>query len=1240
MHKSHAGVASFLAHLKAEMQYNKNKKNKSNRDSFQKCGFIVGVQEPPVVKGKVVGFGGEHRLLHGHGPNPRAAVYVSKNITSWILDEYTDEDMATCMVQLKGEIKTLIVVSLYMDILKQAWHRKLTPLLEYSRRKKRNVIILADTNCHSTLWGSSETNSRGFDFEQRIVGTDLCILNRGRLPTFVNRRCNTIIDVTLATSGMTDYIQGWRVHKDFVGSDHRPISFDLTISVKDYIYSRNWEKGDWHLFQEITEQLGTGLTHEWNEETLEYEAERFNDIINKALDSSHPLRRADTTKVRLPAWWDHKCMELKRKAKYQMTLHRSRRTEESYENMIAARRAYTKGIRRAKRVGWRDFTESCQTSKDLARLTRVMQRQERIHIGAIRRPNGTLTEDNTSTLKTLFDTHFTISRKDVEGAKPKRTNKMRIDDKDVEFITTHKILTAINQFGKHKAAGMDGYPPIVLQNLGQGMITKLMYMYKASAKLGYIPTCWRKSRVIFIPKQGKDDYANPRSFRPITLSSFFLKALERVWLWQLEETHLKENPLSNSQHAFRKGYSTESALSNMTEYLEAAIIGKGYAIAAFLDIQGAFDNIPTSSILRSMREKRLPATFIRWYDAVLNNRSATAELGTSHITRKITKGTPQGGVLSPLAWNLCFEDLLTEFDTGPVKAVGFADDAALVASGDEPGTIRYLLQRATEKAVAWGNRNNLKFSAAKTSVVIFTNKRKYKKPTPITIGGVPISYTTQAKYLGVTLDHKLSWRPHITQKIKAGKQLLFRAKQAIGKLWGPSPRGFHWIYTGIVRPALTYGSLVWGHVTTQKTIQAELRKMQRLALMSLGNFRRSTPTAGIEIITGTPPLDLWIRMEAALGYMRTKGKRKLDAAALHTRIPSKMGHREKSRTFLEDLGLPADTDVIQPMRDWNKPYTIDEFSYQKGEGPKTTNKIYYFTDGSKIGGSATGAAFVRYQNDEEERAQKFCLNQKNTVFQAEILAITEAARSIEGETNRGKEIEIYSDSQAALKAIAGNTITSKMVWECAEALRGASAINKITLRWVKAHVGQTGNERADCLAKEGAMGYPNSIHLEGLPVSNSERRRECKELLLSKWTAAWLTRSDCRQTKQWFLQPNMKAAKDILSMNRKELSSVVQVVTGHNFLGRHCAVVGDVENDECRLCMEDEESSFHIVAECPALAGFRREIFGYPTLASPLVWSNQMRTFLRGRSIVQLLDLSPNANDDEVVSAEGERVVE
>ncbi len=66
----------------------------------------------------------------------------------------------------------------------------------------------------------------------------------------------------------------------------------------------------------------------------------------------------------------------------------------------------------------------------------------------------------------------------------------------------------------------------------------------------------------FIPTPGKGDYTKAKSFCPITLSSFILKAMERVVLAHLEETYNIYDRLNVNQHAYRKGLSCDSALSD------------------------------------------------------------------------------------------------------------------------------------------------------------------------------------------------------------------------------------------------------------------------------------------------------------------------------------------------------------------------------------------------------------------------------------------------------------------------------------------------------------------------------------------------------------------------------------------------------------------------------------------------------------------------------------------------------
>jgi hypothetical protein len=133
-------------------------------------------------------------------------------------------------------------------------------------------------------------------------------------------------------------------------------------------------------------------------------------------------------------------------------------------------------------------------------------------------------------------------------------------------------MSAISLFGPHKVSGPNGIKPCVLQHIPASMVSRLTTIFKASIQTGHSPLAWRQSKVVFIPKPGRDDYTRVRSFCPISLMSFLFKNLEMVILWHLEDTVLKIHPLHRSQTAFQRSYSTESALTEMAETIEQAIM--------------------------------------------------------------------------------------------------------------------------------------------------------------------------------------------------------------------------------------------------------------------------------------------------------------------------------------------------------------------------------------------------------------------------------------------------------------------------------------------------------------------------------------------------------------------------------------------------------------------------------------------------------------------------------------------
>ena len=211
------------------------------------------------------------------------------------------------------------------------------------------------------------------------------------------------------------------------------------------------------------------------------------------------------------------------------------------------------------------------------------------------------------------------------------------------FIDARAVEEAFKSFGPRKAGGPDGLKPMVMQHFGQVTLERVAAIYRASLALGYVPPQWCHANVVLIPKIGKADYGQAKSFRPISLSSFLLRGLERLVLWKLEETTPRVRPFHPCQHAFRHSRGTDTALSVFADKVEGAILRGSFCIGVFFDIEGAFDNIMPEAMVRRLGEHGIDQDIVRWCGYYLRNREASVEIKGTSSRKVLTRGTPQGG---------------------------------------------------------------------------------------------------------------------------------------------------------------------------------------------------------------------------------------------------------------------------------------------------------------------------------------------------------------------------------------------------------------------------------------------------------------------------------------------------------------------------------------------------------------------------------------------------------------------
>lgn len=92
----------------------------------------------------------------------------------------------------------------------------------------------------------------------------------------------------------------------------------------------------------------------------------------------------------------------------------------------------------------------------------------------------------------------------------------------------------------------------------------------------------------------------------------------------------------------------------------------------------------------------------------------------------------------------------------------------------------------------------LTVNPSKTVMVPFTRKRWPKEILAPKRFGKRIQVEIEFQDLGVTLDSKLTWNPHLNRIIRKAQIALVISRRTFGKSWGLSPKMSQWLYTAVI----------------------------------------------------------------------------------------------------------------------------------------------------------------------------------------------------------------------------------------------------------------------------------------------------------------------------------------------------------------------------------------------------------------------------------------------------------
>ena len=230
-----------------------------------------------------------------------------------------------------------------------------------------------------------------------------------------------------------------------------------------------------------------------------------------------------------------------------------------------------------------------------------------------------------------------------------------------------------------KSCSLDPLPSSVLKDILSEVMPFVAYMCNASLQDDRLPFIQRHAVVTHRLKKANADAADAKNYRLISNLTFISKVVETLVCHQLVAFLDTNGLLRKRQSAYRKHYSTETAvLKVISDALLAADRGE-VTLLYLLDLSAAFDTVDHDILIDRLQAAcGIQGTVLSWISSFLKDRTQTVTLaGSRSTTSNVKCGVPKGSFLGPVLFLLYTAEVTAIAYRHSVGAHSYADDTQL-----------------------------------------------------------------------------------------------------------------------------------------------------------------------------------------------------------------------------------------------------------------------------------------------------------------------------------------------------------------------------------------------------------------------------------------------------------------------------------------------------------------------------------------------------------------------------------
>ena len=414
-------------------------------------------------------------------------------------------------------------------------------------------------------------------------------------------------------------------------------------------------------------------------------------------------------------------------------------------------------------------------------------------------------------------------------------------------VTTNDVRKAIDSLKSKGTKDSDGLSTELIKSIKDQVLEPFTIIINQVIKKNKFPNALKIARVTAVFKKG--DKHQLDNYRPISILPVFSKIIERIIHDQLTKYFIEHKILYTSQYGFRGGHSTELAAAEMIDKIMSTFVNRKCYLSIFMDLSKAFDCIDHDILLTKLTHYGISdeaTTLLRSY---LTDRVQYVKVGDSESgTLPVNIGVPQGSILGPLLFIVYINDIAKS--SSLLQAILYADDSTFSTALDNPSMNTDQVSRKNNNSYAihnstnltkndtrdnneniadpnsdspfhessalvnsellkinkWLKSNRLSLNVKKTKYMVF--HRSSGPQVKLSIGNSELERVENFNFLGLTLNEKLNWTPHLTtiaRKIARGIGILKRLKPLL-----PSSSQ-KTLYYSLVHCHFQYQLLNWGY---------------------------------------------------------------------------------------------------------------------------------------------------------------------------------------------------------------------------------------------------------------------------------------------------------------------------------------------------------------------------------------------------------------------------------------------